>query len=40
MATHTLKGCGVLQVRKQLADEGKNHADFSLPTQGSSDSKA
>ena len=32
MATHTLKGCGVLQVRKQLADEGKNHADFSLPT--------
>ncbi len=28
MATCTLKGVGVLQVRHQLADEGKNHAVF------------
>ena len=26
MAAHTLKGFRVLQVREQLADEGKNHA--------------
>jgi hypothetical protein len=30
MATHTLEGGGVLQVRHQIADEGKNHADISL----------
>ena len=26
MASHTLEGFGVLQVRQELADEGKNHA--------------
>jgi hypothetical protein len=26
MAAHTLKSLRVLKVRKQLADEGKNHA--------------
>jgi hypothetical protein len=30
MATCTLKGGGVLQVRHQFADEGKNHAVFIL----------
>jgi hypothetical protein len=26
MAAYTLEGLGVLQVRQELADEGKNHA--------------
>jgi hypothetical protein len=26
MAAYTLEGFGVLQVRQELADEGKNHA--------------
>jgi hypothetical protein len=26
MAAYTLKSFGVLQVRQELADEGKNHA--------------
>jgi hypothetical protein len=26
VAAHTLEGFGVLQVRQELADEGKNHA--------------
>ncbi len=30
MAAYTLKGFGVLQVREELADEGKNHADSIL----------
>ena len=30
MATHTLEGFRMLQVREELADEGKNHAVFSL----------
>jgi hypothetical protein len=25
MASHTLEGFGVLQVREELADEGENH---------------
>ena len=30
MAAYTLKGFRVLQVREELADEGKNHAELSL----------
>jgi hypothetical protein len=30
MAAYTLKGFGVLQVRQELADEGKNHAQLIL----------
>ena len=30
VAAHTLKGFGVFQVRQQLADEGKNHAELIL----------
>ena len=30
MAAYTLEGFGVLQVRKELADEGKNHAELIL----------
>ena len=28
VAAYTLKGFGVLKVRQELADEGKNHAGF------------
>jgi hypothetical protein len=30
MAAYTLEGFGVLQVRQELADEGKNHARLIL----------
>ena len=30
MAAYTLEGFGVLQVREELADEGKNHAELIL----------
>jgi hypothetical protein len=30
MAAYTLEGFGVLQVRQELADEGKNHAGLIL----------
>jgi hypothetical protein len=30
MAAYTIEGFGVLEVRKQLADKGKNHAELIL----------
>ena len=30
MAAYTLKSFGVLQVRQEFADEGKNHAELIL----------
>jgi hypothetical protein len=31
VASHTLEGLRVLQVREELANEGENHAGISLP---------